>query len=65
MDLTLPGTVSAPRACEKMPCGQCDSCTRKVMLKLASYALRDAETQEEGDPKATLLDLLALLGLPS
>lgn len=65
MDIGLPGTITIPRICGEVPCGQCDPCLRKAMLNLASYALRDAEKREEGDPKGTLLDLLDKLGLPS
>jgi hypothetical protein len=65
VDIALPGTISIARACGDVPCGQCEPCHRKVMLNLASYALRSSETQEEDDPKGVLLDLLDKLGLPS
>lgn len=65
MDIALPGTISIPRTCGDVPCGQCDPCRRRAMLNVASYAIRLSEREEESDPKGALLDLLDKLGLPS
>lgn len=65
MDISPVGTVTIPRVCGAIPCGQCESCHHRAMLKAASYAVRMQESGKEGDPKVTLLDLLGHLGLPS
>ncbi|AXH66181.1 hypothetical protein SEA_SATIS_20 [Streptomyces phage Satis] len=62
MDISPVGTITIPRICGDVPCGQCAGCHKRAMLNTASYALR-AETGEEGDPKGALLDLLDKLGL--
>jgi hypothetical protein len=62
MDISPVGTLTIPRICDAVPCGQCESCHRRAMLNTASYALR-LETEEEGDPRGALLDLLDKLGL--
>lgn len=59
MDITTIPTARLPRQCGSIPCGQCEPCLRRAMLKLAIYA------QKEEDPKGVLLELLAELGLPS
>lgn len=59
MDIVPVSTVTIPRPCGVIPCGQCESCHRVAMLNTASYALK------EEDPKGALLDLLSKLGLPS
>jgi hypothetical protein len=64
MDIEAVGILTLPKICGQVPCGQCDSCVLHVMKNAAAYSLR-AGTQEEADPKAVLLDLLAHLGLPS
>jgi hypothetical protein len=62
MDIAPPVSLTIPRTCGDVPCGQCAPCRRRAMLNAAAYALR-AESTEEGDPKATLLDVLDMLGL--
>lgn len=62
MDIAPPVSLTIPRTCGDVPCGQCAPCHRLAMRNTAAYVLR-AETEEEGDPKATLLDLLDMLGL--
>lgn len=61
MDIAPVSTITIPRTCGDVPCGQCDLCRRRAMLNMASYALR-SET-EEGGPKAALSELLEALGL--
>lgn len=63
MDISPVGTITIPRPCGEVACGQCTACRRTAMLNTAAYALR-ANTEEEGDPKDVLLDLLDKLGLP-
>lgn len=58
MDIVPVSTVTVPRPCGDIPCGQCTPCHRVVMLNMAAYALK------EEDPKGILLDLLDKLGLP-
>lgn len=59
MDITPVSTVTIPRQCGAVPCGQCEPCRHRAVLYVASYALK------EEDPKGALLDLLDELGLPS
>lgn len=59
MDISTVPTVNIPRQCNDIPCGQCQPCHRRAMVKAAVFA------QKEEDPKGALLDLLAKLGLPS
>ena len=61
MDIAPVSTITIPRTCGAVPCGQCQPCRHRAMLNMASYALR-SET-EEGDPKAALCELLDALGL--
>lgn len=64
MDIEPVSSVTIPRPCGRIPCGQCNACHHRAMVKAASYALR-RESKEEDSPKETLLDLLGKLGLPS
>jgi hypothetical protein len=59
MDITPVSSVTIPRQCMPIPCGQCEACHRVAMLNMAAYAAK------EEDPKGALLDLLSKLGLPS
>ena len=63
MDISPVGTITIPRTCGAVPCGQCEPCHRKAMLVMAEYASRRG-TQEEDDPKGVLLELLDMVGLP-
>lgn len=63
MDISPVGTITIPRTCGDVPCGQCPPCHRLAMLNASAYALR-RETEEEDNPKDVLLDLLDKLGLP-
>jgi len=61
MDIAPVSTITIPRTCGAVPCGQCQPCRRRAMLNMASYALRGEA--EEGDQKAALSELLDALGL--
>lgn len=61
MDIAPVSSITIPRLCGEVACGQCHPCRRRAMLNTASYVLR-AEP-EEGDPKAALMELLDALGL--
>lgn len=62
MDIAPPVSLTIPRTCGDVPCGQCEPCRRRAMRNTAAYILR-TEMEEEGAPKAALLDLLDMLGL--
>lgn len=63
MDIEPVSSVTLPRPCGPIPCGQCGACHHRAMVKAASYVLRKGD-EKEGSPKETLLDLLGKLGLP-
>jgi hypothetical protein len=59
VDITPVSSVTIPRQCMPIPCGQCVACHRVAMLNMASYAMK------EEDPRGALLEMLDMLGLPS
>lgn len=57
MNILVPMNLTTGK-CGDVACGSCPACLRRVMLKMASYALRTE------DPAGTLRALLDDLGLP-
>lgn len=59
MDIVPVSTVTVPRKCGEVRCGQCEPCRVRAMKNTAAYALK------EEDPQGALLELLSQLGLIS